>query len=100
MGKFVVGIDIGGTSARAALVDLESREIIQERTTNSSDDGQKLVQILCSLVKDLERSSKTNVSSVGIGIAGLAHKSGIIRYSPNLPNLIEFPHLPCKTLSP
>jgi len=91
MGKFVVGIDIGGTSARAALVDLESREIIQERTTKSSDDGQKLVQILCSLVKDLERSSKTNVSSVGIGIAGLAHKSGIIRYSPNLPNLIEFP---------
>ena len=91
MGKFVVGIDIGGTSARAALVDLESREIIQEHTTKSSDDGQKLVQILCSLVEDLERSSKTNVSSVGIGIAGLAHKSGIIRYSPNLPNLIEFP---------
>ena len=69
MGKFVVGIDIGGTSARAALVDLESREIIQEHTTKSSDDGQKLVQILCSLVKDLERSSKTKVSSVGIGLS-------------------------------
>ena len=91
MRKFVVGIDIGGTSARAALVDLESREIIQEHTTKSSDDGQKLVQILCSLVEDLERSSKTNVSSVGIGIAGLAHRSGIVRYSPNLPNIVEFP---------
>jgi len=91
MEKNVIGIDIGGTTARAIVLDPTSFEIKDQLTTASSDNGPKLVQIIKSLVRELEENSKQSFSALGLGIAGLAHRSGIVRYSPNLPNLIEFP---------
>ena len=91
MGKDVIGIDIGGTSARAIVLDPSNFEIKDQLTTTSSDNGPELVQIIKSLVRELEKSTKQSFPTLGIGIAGLAHRSGIVRYSPNLPNIVEFP---------
>ena len=87
----VVGIDIGGTSVRAVALDLENNEVKDQLTASSSDNGPELIRILSSVVKELEKRSKNDFSAIGLGVAGLANKSGVVRYSPNLPNLIEFP---------
>ena len=91
MGKDVIGIDIGGTTARAIVLDPSNFEIKDQLTTTSSDNGPELVQIIKTLVRKLEKSTEQSFPTLGIGIAGLAHRSGIVRYSPNLPNIVEFP---------
>ena len=91
MEEYVIGIDIGGTLARAVVLESTTFEIKDQLTKASSDDGQELVQIIKSLFRKLEDNTKQSFASLGLGIAGLAHKSGIVRYSPNLPSLVEFP---------
>ena len=91
MNKDVIGIDIGGTSARAIVLDPSSFKIKKQLTATSSDNGRELVHIIKSLVEELEKSTNQSFPTLGLGIAGLAHRSGIVKYSPNLPNLIEFP---------
>jgi glucokinase len=91
MNEDVIGIDIGGTSARAIVLDPSSFKIKKQLTVTSSDNGRELVHIIKSLVEELEKSTNQSFPTLGLGIAGLAHRSGIVKYSPNLPNLIEFP---------
>ena len=91
MEKDVIGIDIGGTLAKAIVLDSTSFEIKDQLTIASSDKGPELVKIIKSLVGKLEENTKQSFSTLGLGIAGLTHRSGVVRYSPNLPNLIEFP---------
>ena len=91
MGKDVIGIDIGGTTSRAVVLDPSNFEIKDQLTTTSSDNGPELVQIIKTLVRKLEKSTEQSFPTLGIGIAGLAHRSGTVRYSPNLPNIVEFP---------
>ena len=91
MNEDVIGIDIGGTSARAIVLDPSSFKIKKQLTATSSDNGRELVHIIKSLVEELEKSTNQSFPTLGLGIAGLAHRSGIVKYSPNLPNLIEFP---------
>ena len=40
------------------------------------------------------------VDAAGLGVAGLVHRSGVVRYSPNLPNLVEFPIGPALARAP
>ena len=91
MNEDVIGIDIGGTSARSIVLDPSSFKIKKQLTATSSDNGRELVHIIKSLVEELEKSTNQSFPTLGLGIAGLAHRSGIVKYSPNLPNLIEFP---------
>ncbi len=91
MNEDVIGIDIGGTSARAIVLDPSSFKIKKQLTATSSDNGRELIHIIKSLVEELEKSTNQSFPTLGLGIAGLAHRSGIVKYSPNLPNLIEFP---------
>ena len=91
MNEDVIGIDIGGTSARSIVLDPSSFKIKKQLTATSSDNGRELVHIIKSLVEELEKITNQSFPTLGLGIAGLAHRSGIVKYSPNLPNLIEFP---------
>ena len=50
MEEYVIGIDIGGTLARAVVLESTTFEIKDQLTKASSDDGQELVQIIKSLL--------------------------------------------------
>ena len=39
----------------------------------------------------LQRHNDCEIEAIGLGVAGLAHRSGVIHYSPNLPELVEYP---------
>ena len=87
----IVGIDVGGTKALGLLVDPDDGRIVARTKKSSQGSGYELVARLTEIVAGLSEHSPVPVQSVGLGIAGLAARTGVVRYSPNLPNLVEFP---------
>jgi len=86
----LAGFDIGGTNARCLLVD-DDGSVVANVRRSSAGSGPELVQSIVALVRELEAANGVKVEAIGLGVAGLAHRSGTIRYSPNLPDLLEFP---------
>lgn len=87
-----IGIDVGGTSVKGALVDSGGR-ISQhlERPTEPQAATKSIIQIAEAL---LERAASTGVRpvAVGIGAAGFVdHASGSVTFSPNL--VYDDPHI-------
>ncbi|MBT4785672.1 MAG: ROK family protein [Actinobacteria bacterium] len=87
----IVGIDVGGTNARALLLDTVDHQILDRRQVSSSGTGPELVSALAEMVELLTTDSSRSVDAIGLAVAGLAHRSGVVRFSPNLPDLVEFP---------
>lgn len=79
--KGIIGIDIGGTNIKAALV--VGRKIVRRtKTLTHADKGiEKSIAQIKSAIAPLHEDAK----AIGLGIAGIIDsKRGIIRYSPNL----------------
>jgi len=87
----IVGFDVGGTNARALLLDPETGHIVDRERQSSRCPGPELRDRLATMVRELARRNHTAVTAVGLGVAGLAHRSGVVYYSPNLPELVEYP---------
>ncbi len=91
-----VGIDVGGTKARAVLVDPNDAEILARGVSSSAGAGPVLTKTLALLVQQLASDAQElphvpTIGGVGLAAAGLTDNDGIVHYSPNLPELIEFP---------
>ncbi|HML95549.1 MAG TPA: ROK family protein [Thermodesulfobacteriota bacterium] len=91
MGKTVIGMDIGGTNLRGALVTPEGRILRQLRIASDADDGiDAVVENIAGLVNEL--GGEGGVSGVGIGIAGVIDsKTGVITQAPNIANVVNYP---------
>jgi len=87
----IVGFDVGGTNARGLLIDEASLAVVDRVRASSAGDGPVVLQTLVDLVGELAQRNDATVDAVGLGVAGLAHRSGVVRYSPNLPELVEYP---------
>ena len=82
--KYRLGIDLGGTSAKIALVT-DRRKIIREGSvrTAHNPNAQILVKQLVKVSSQLIQGKP--VSHVGVGVAGdIDFQRGIVRVSPNL----------------
>ncbi|HYA32059.1 MAG TPA: ROK family protein [Thermodesulfovibrionales bacterium] len=76
---YAIGIDIGGTSLRAALVSDEG--IVVKKVKLPSSDS-----ITESLLKCVGELMTVDVAGVGLGVAGVIDKEkGVVIESPNLP---------------
>jgi glucokinase len=92
----VVGLDLGGTNARLALVTPTGRMLARwERVTASMPDQDSLV---ATLAQDLARAAKEaqaqgfEIKGVGMGVPGrVLSREGRVAFSPNIPLLNEFP---------
>ena len=91
MSKTVIGMDIGGTNLRGALVTPEGRILKQLRIASDADDGiDAVVDNIARLVSELSREG--GVSGVGIGIAGVIDsRAGVITQAPNIANVVNYP---------
>lgn len=81
-----IGLDVGGTSIKAGLVD-SSGQILRSasRATNTEDLGQ-LVDSLRNLVEELRKDAA--ILGIGVGLPGLrSSQTGRIAVSPNIPCL-------------
>ena len=95
----VVGIDLGGTNVRLALVSPEGRILFrQERATASMPDQEALVTTLAGdLVAAAEegRSRGWEIQGGGIGVPGrILPREGRVVFSPNVLALNEFSLVP------
>ncbi len=87
----ILGFDVGGTNARALLIDPASGEVVDRDRESSAGPGPVLLETLVRMIDRMTRHNDVNLETVGLGVAGLAHRSGVIHYSPNLPELVEYP---------
>ena len=87
----MIGIDIGGTKASALLVDPTTWAIVGRERISSGGNGPALVKSLAGMVGLLRERSPAPVRAVGLGIAGLAGRSGTVSWSPNLPGVVGHP---------
>lgn len=74
-----VGIDVGGTKLLGVAGDREVR-----RRTPSG--GPAIVQAICEVVEELG-----GADAVGVGVAGLVDREGVLHMGPNLPGVIGYP---------
>lgn len=74
-----IGIDIGGTHLRAAIVTAEGRLVDQVRHDTPARSSERLLEVLTDVVGGFGGDLP-----VGIGIAGLVSPDGTVRYGPNI----------------
>ncbi len=90
MGKTVIGMDIGGTNLRGALVTPEGRILRQLKIASEAHDG--IDAVVDNIAKLVDELGEGGVSGVGIGIAGVIDsKSGVITQAPNIANVTNYP---------
>lgn len=81
MTRPTIGLDIGGTNVRAAVVDHEG-VVIAERRESSEGDWAGLRATMVGLIAGL--TADHDVAAVGIGAAGLVGGDGVVHYAPNV----------------
>lgn len=75
-----VGIDIGGTKLVAATLDGDGTPLERARVvTPATGTDDELVRVLVDLVRQLGEGLP-----VGVGIAGIVDRDGVLRYGPNV----------------
>jgi len=84
-----VGIDIGGTSVRAALVDNSGHILAATRApTPAGDDSQQLVEMLARLVGDVSKQAAATIPTIGVALPGIRDaETGVMQRAVNLPRL-------------
>jgi len=85
MSKFFIGIDLGGTNIKLALVDAKSKILEQtEIPTSSKAPAKTVINEIMAAIKKFKKYK--NVYAIGVGVAGdVDYASGTVRFSPNLP---------------
>lgn len=82
MTAYRIGIDMGGTAIKLALLD-ERLRILWETTVDNRPRGTP--RVLVERIAGALRGRLTGVRSVGLGVAGdIDAERGIVRFSPNL----------------
>lgn len=91
MSDMVIGIDIGGTNLRGALVDSEGNIHKRMEILSEADQGiDKLIDNLANFIADISTGEK--VANIGVGIPGIIDsKDGIITEAPNIMNVDNYP---------
>ena len=80
--KYAIGIDLGGTSLRVALVS-EEGEIVRKVKKSSSEEV--LGSLLGSLLESIDEVNNGKIVGIGLGVAGIIdRKNGRVFSSPNL----------------
>lgn len=80
--RLTVGFDIGGTNARAAVVDAQG-SIIDARRTATPHDGAALTRTIVDTVAQLREEH--DISAVGVALAGFLDPAcEVVRFAPHL----------------
>jgi glucokinase len=81
-----LGIDIGGTSIKAGLVDETGRVLESRRALTITNDLNGFLLTLTELVREFQKTA--DIHAIGVGVPGLhSSKTHIIEISPNIPCL-------------
>jgi len=83
-----IGVDVGGTNVKCARIE---NGTINERQITKTIAGEGYEVSLRQILNTITPMSR-GISGIGVGIAGIIDsKSGIVRYSPNMPGWNDIP---------
>ena len=84
------GFDIGGTKVLGVAVDPGNPRLpVAVRRDVTLADSEALLETVEKLVAGLEADCGVPVAGVGIGIAGIVNREGVLHYSPNIANVVD-----------
>ncbi|WP_243028065.1 glucokinase [Thermus albus] len=87
----VVGLDLGGTKIAAGVFDGE-KLLSKVVLPTPEEGGMAVVEALAEGVERAEREAGARALAIGLGTPGpLDFKEGIIRFTPNIRGLLDFP---------
>jgi glucokinase len=87
-GGLLAGIDVGGTKVLGIVLDPADPGTVLDEARVPTPDGQDaLLDAMADVVRQLDDRSEGRVGAVGVGIAGLVDRRGVLRLGPNLPGL-------------
>lgn len=96
MAKERIGIDVGGTNVKIALVDNKGKIIYSNSIPTRAEMGYEytinnMKEAITELVKETKSDPK-NIESIGFGFPGqIDYQKGIVRLAPNIPGWVNVP---------
>lgn len=96
MKKYRIGIDIGGTNIKIALVDFEGKIVYSNTTPTRAEMGYEagitnIKQAIHDLL-DETKTDKNHIEAIGFGLPGqIDYKEGIVKNLPNIPGWVNVP---------
>ncbi len=85
-GSLVAGIDVGGTKVLGVALDPDDpTTVVDEARVPTPDGTAPLLDAMADVVRTLGKDRE--IGALGIGIAGLVDRGGVLRVGPNLPGL-------------
>ncbi len=96
MSKYIVGIDLGGTNIKSAIVSEEKKIIVKTSVPTPTQEGPKaIMDAMANVVHDLmnkEGIKTQDILAVGIGAPGpMNWQTGVVYSPPNLPGWHNVP---------
>jgi glucokinase len=85
-----LGVDLGGTNLRIAVVDDGGRVLREERAECPEGDWRAVVAAIGALAAGLGDAFPA-VCALGVGVAALVDREGNARYAPNIPGIVDAP---------
>lgn len=96
MKKYRIGVDVGGTNVKIALVDFDGKIIYSNTVPTRAEMGYEagvnnIKQAIKELMSETGESAKT-IEAIGFGLPGqIDYKEGIVKNLPNIPGWINIP---------
>lgn len=92
--KFIVGIDLGGTNLKIALLDL--RYQIKDKEVLNTQKFIKKENLICAIIDSINKViednnlSRANILGIGLGLPGpIDYERGVAHFFPNIPGWKE-----------
>ena len=80
-----VGIDVGGTKLAAGLVAADGSVLDRVRHETPRDDAGRLADLIATVAGDLRSRHGVPGAPIGVGVAALIDRQGVVKFAPNLP---------------
>ena len=96
MKKYRIGVDIGGTNIKIALVDFDGKIIYSNTVPTRAEMGYEagvnnIKQAIKDLMTETGESAKT-IEAIGFGLPGqIDYKAGMVKNLPNIPGWVNIP---------
>ncbi|HVF31476.1 MAG TPA: ROK family protein [Acidimicrobiales bacterium] len=85
-----VGVDLGGTKCLGVVVDDAGTVVDELRVPTPRGSEAAIVEVLTDVASTL-MGRHADAVAVGVGVPGLVDATGLLRFAPNLPGVVDLP---------
>lgn len=96
MKKYRIGVDVGGTNVKIALVDFDGKIVYSNTVPTRAEMGfeagvNNIKQAIKELMSETGESAQT-IEAIGFGLPGqIDYKEGVVKNLPNIPGWVNIP---------